>query len=577
MGQPLRIVNYAVNGSGAGHLTRLCAINRWLRRYAAVLDLRAEIYFLTSSEADSLLFHEKFASFKLPSKTIVGETGIDKLSYLALAKQWVWHSLALIRPDLLIVDTFPRGSFGELLSALDLCRHKAFIHRPVKEEFASRPDFQTMLPLYDVILVPEYAEQADGVVRNGRNNLRFIGPVMVRERAEHLSPEQVRAQVGAQPGELLVYVSAGGGGDPNAEAQLHSTCAALLLEPDVRLVVGAGPLYRGRPLLRDRVVWLQQPAMAELMAGFDLAVCAAGYNSFYELMHAGVPTVFLPQEKIADEQDRRSERAVHKGAAFRLAAPPGGADAALFSALRSILTRLRDPAERERASAAARSLAPKNHARDAAAELLRVVLPAHLVDRAQEAVNDELLAALQTDAVQFEQVVELMHALRPEPAAAAAVRDGEEAAAQAEHSLSLVRLARRQQMPMSVMLRSVRLLSPKLGTGPVAERAAAMAAVVEALQPFADWPAALSLLKLLNTERRQRAADSAAELVRFLGALQRRGDNLLRGISCLSLAHGNDATYPGNRELLQAAQSHLGSGEASAPPASRAAAEEGSE
>ena len=225
MGQPLRIVNYAVNGSGAGHLTRLCAINRWLRRYAAVLDLRAEIYFLTSSEADSLLFHEKFASFKLPSKTIVGETGIDKLSYLALAKQWVWHSLALIRPDLLIVDTFPRGSFGELLSALDLCRHKAFIHRPVKEEFASRPDFQTMLPLYDVILVPEYAEQADGVVRNGRNNLRFIGPVMVRERAEHLSPEQVRAQVGAQPGELLVYVSAGGGGDPHAEPGDGEVCA----------------------------------------------------------------------------------------------------------------------------------------------------------------------------------------------------------------------------------------------------------------------------------------------------------------------------------------------------------------
>lgn len=574
MGQPLRIVNYAVNGSGAGHLTRLCAINRWLRRYAAVLDLRAEIYFLTSSEADSLLFHEKFASFKLPSKTIVGETGIDKLSYLALAKQWVWHSLALIRPDLLVVDTFPRGSFGELLSALDLCRHKAFIHRPVKEEFASRPDFQTMLPLYDVILVPEYAEQADGVVRNGRNNLRFIGPVMVRERAEQLSPEQVRTQVGAQPGELLVYVSAGGGGDPHAEAQLHSTCAALLLEPEVRIVVGAGPLYRGRPLLRDRVVWLQQPGIAELMAGFDLAVCAAGYNSFYELMHAGVPTVFLPQDKIADEQDRRSERAVQKGAAFRVAAQPGGADSALGSALRSIVTRLRDPAERERASAAARSLAPKNHARDAAAELLRVVLPAHLVDRAQEAVNDELLAALQTDAVQFEQVVELMHALRLEPAAA---RDGEEAAAEAQHSLSLMRLARRQQMSMSVMLRSVRLLSPKLGSGPVSERAAAVAAVLEALQPFADWPAALSLLKLLNTERRQRATDSAAELVRFLGALQRRGDNLLRGISCLSLAHGNDATYPGNRELLQAAGSHLGSGETGVLPASRAAAEEGSE
>jgi hypothetical protein len=69
----LRVVCYAVNGSGAGHLMRLVAVCRWLRRYARHARARAEIYFLTSSEADGLLFHERFASFKLPSKTVVGE------------------------------------------------------------------------------------------------------------------------------------------------------------------------------------------------------------------------------------------------------------------------------------------------------------------------------------------------------------------------------------------------------------------------------------------------------------------------------------------------------------------------
>jgi metallo-beta-lactamase class B len=43
-----------------------------------------EVFFLTSSEADGFLFHEGFASFKLPSKTSVSSTGIDKLAYLAL-------------------------------------------------------------------------------------------------------------------------------------------------------------------------------------------------------------------------------------------------------------------------------------------------------------------------------------------------------------------------------------------------------------------------------------------------------------------------------------------------------------
>ncbi|MCX7024347.1 MAG: hypothetical protein NT080_06985 [Spirochaetes bacterium] len=91
MARSIRIVNYAVNGSGIGHLVRLSAVNRWIRRYCAFAGVRAEIYFLTSSEADGILFADRFASFKLPSKTIVGESGIDKTTYLALAKQWVWH------------------------------------------------------------------------------------------------------------------------------------------------------------------------------------------------------------------------------------------------------------------------------------------------------------------------------------------------------------------------------------------------------------------------------------------------------------------------------------------------------
>ena len=83
MAQPLRIVCYAINGAGVGHLTRLVAIARWLRRYTTALGEPAEIWFLTSSEATKLLFDEGFAAFKLPSKTAIGSAGIDKLTYLA--------------------------------------------------------------------------------------------------------------------------------------------------------------------------------------------------------------------------------------------------------------------------------------------------------------------------------------------------------------------------------------------------------------------------------------------------------------------------------------------------------------
>jgi UDP-N-acetylglucosamine--N-acetylmuramyl-(pentapeptide) pyrophosphoryl-undecaprenol N-acetylglucosamine transferase len=376
--EALRVVCYAVNGTGVGHVTRLLSIARWMRRYAAALDQRLEIWFLTSSEADGLVFAEGFAAFKIPSKTVVGETGIDRTAYRALAKQWIWHTLGLLRPDLLIVDTFPRGSFGELLGALDLCRHKAFVYRPVRPEVAARPDFQSMLPLYDLILVPETDAHVI-VPAAAKGHLVHVGPVLSRERWELFPRAEARARLGVDAEKRCVFVSAGGGGDTQAEVQIERTVQELSRDPSIEVVVGAGALYRGHPF--PRVTTLPGRAAAYAL-GFDAAVCAAGYNTFGELMFAGVPTAFLPQEKLADDQRARAEHAVAKGAASILDA---GADA--LGVVKALL-------ERPGASAAARSLVPENGARLAAGELLRLVCAPVHVDRVEAALDDALLASV---------------------------------------------------------------------------------------------------------------------------------------------------------------------------------------
>ncbi|MDB4942550.1 MAG: hypothetical protein JWP97_2084, partial [Labilithrix sp.] len=312
--ETIRVVCYAVNGTGVGHITRLLSIARWLRRYAAVIDRRLEVWFLTSSEADGLVFAEGFAAFKIPSKTIVAETGIDRTAYLALAKQWIWHTLGLLRPDLLVVDTFPRGSFGELLGALDLCRSTAFVYRPVKAAVAERPDFQAMLSQYDLVLVPEVDAP---VLTPAEVQAVHVGPVLGRERWELRERSDARARLGlAGSDRRCIYVSAGGGGDRGAEEQLETVVGELGADPSLAVVVGTGPLYRGKPL--PGVTTLSTRS-ADYLLGFDAAVSAAGYNTFGELMYAGVPTVFLPQEKLADDQAERAERASSAGAGVRLA------------------------------------------------------------------------------------------------------------------------------------------------------------------------------------------------------------------------------------------------------------------
>jgi predicted glycosyltransferase len=381
--EPLRVVCYAVNGTGVGHVTRLLAIARWLRRYAAALDRKLEVWFLTSSEADGLVFAEGFASFKIPSKTIVAETGIDRRAYLALAKQWVWHTLGLLRPDLLVVDTFPRGSFGELLAALDLCRHKAFVYRPVRDAFAARPDFQAMLPLYDLLVVPE--DDAPVLVpERARDRLVHVGPVLGRERFELLPRDLARAQLGVPSGgdARCVFVSAGGGGDRGVQEQLDTVVRGLTVDPRLHVVVGTGALYRGRPFPNVTVV---PGRAAEWSLAFDAAVCAAGYNTYGELMFAGVPTAFLPQEKLADDQSARAARAVAAGAGLLLAREDDGA---------SVLAAVTELLSRSEAPAAARALVPTNGARHAAAELLRLLVPPSDVDRVEDALDDASLARL---------------------------------------------------------------------------------------------------------------------------------------------------------------------------------------
>lgn len=543
MASPLRIVNYAVNGSGAGHLTRLCAINRWIRRYLQVLDLRAEIYFLTSSEADSLLFAERFASFKMPSKTIIGDTGIDKITYLALAKQWVWHSLGLLRPDLFLVDTFPRGSFGELLSALDLCRHKAFIHRSVKEEVLSRPDFAAMLPLYDLILVPEYEQESQGTIKGlRRGQLHYVGPVMIRDQAECWSRDKVRAHFAVGEDKLLVYVSAGGGGDRGAASHLHTVCELLRQIPNLHLIVGAGPLYRGPSLHGPHVTFVTQPGMAELLPGMDLAICSAGYNSFHELMHAGVPTIFLPQEKIADEQDKRAEQAAQVGAAIHLREPIGSPQFAV-QLQRAVATCLH-PEQRAKAHAAATALVPSNHARDAAQKLLSLLVSPAQIASAADAVDDELLTELAHADIPFEQLCEVAHAID------AGSLQGRQIPL--DEALSLSRIAAQHRLPQPALVRLLKQLQGRLGPGDLEERVSALEDLLRALSPFADWPGALSLLRQLPSERSLPIQQSVAELKRLLSTLHAQGKDLYQGLRLLSVSQSED--HGGSlREVIHAA------------------------
>lgn len=307
-----RIVCYAINGSGLGHLTRLTAVARWMRRYVSLLDnCTPEVIFLTSSDASDALAEAGFAAFKIPSKTVAKRAQLDKLEYRRLAKHFVWNTLGVFAPDLLVVDTFPSGSFDELFQVLDGPFKKGFIYRDVKPEYAARPTFRSALGLYDTIAAPHQpahvenrdAARIDNVFENA--DVAYCGEVVQFEREELIPRAIARRQLGVADVDRVVYLSAGGGGDPAAESTLVALVEALRAEPCIHLLVGAGPLYRGSRLSGPNVTWFESPRVWQYFSAVDAALSAAGYNTFHELLFARVPTAFYSQSKIADDQSRR--------------------------------------------------------------------------------------------------------------------------------------------------------------------------------------------------------------------------------------------------------------------------------
>jgi UDP-N-acetylglucosamine--N-acetylmuramyl-(pentapeptide) pyrophosphoryl-undecaprenol N-acetylglucosamine transferase len=476
-------VNYAINGAGAGQVQRLVAITRWLRRYGMLHGDAVEPYFLTSTEAENVVFAEHMAAFKIPSMAAAQAAELDPRRYLALAKQWIWHSLGLLQPDILIVDTWPRGAFGELLNAFDLCRKRIFIYGPESHQMAEAADFQAMLPLYDLILVPE--REGAMTLPFGKadpTRIQWVGPIMSRERVELLERWDARERLGAPPDRFVLYISAGGGADSDAQELLLSICTAVVDVPDVHLVIGGGPLYSGSVLQGPRITWLNAPG-AELMLGFDAAISTAGYSEFNELLFAEVPTAWIP---LGDDQNARAQHAAASGAAIVL-----DPEDLRGSVVLAALDRLREPSFRQLAAEKAALLVPANFARDAAQAVLSTLYEARDVVHAAMAIDDEVLRTAAESSLSVHAIVTLARWISREPRPS-------QSATKAACALMEAMFVHALHPPLGSKI--VEPLSRVLPMDQPARRAQAIIALLDAFACFEDWGATLVFLDALVPE-----------------------------------------------------------------------------
>lgn len=179
----------------------------------------------------------------------------------------VWEALRAWRPDLLLVDVFPRGLMGELSQ---LPCPAWLLSRWVCAEYAQRFEVLESLGHYEEILAVE---------RSPWPTTGHLGPVVAGPASGQ--PE---------PGRVLFLGSGPTSLQGEQASLLEDLCRSL------GLILEVASFELGRPASEVR----------QLLAQAELVVSAAGYNSYHEILQAGASVIWWPQPRLYDEQHRRA-------------------------------------------------------------------------------------------------------------------------------------------------------------------------------------------------------------------------------------------------------------------------------
>ncbi len=278
-------------GGGFGHLNRTIALARAALKKAEQANVELNVTIIANSP------------YAL-SNHVRKELGTSRLEYVAPnstkpdACQQVQSTLNRHKPDLLVVDSFPRGLGGELVDWLPaFSGNRVLTHRDLNPDYVRTFDLANFVQQhYDLILLPGEGEQFAHLP-----NCFQTKPWLVRDASDLATRSDARKALGATANRPVVGVlRCGKESEATALEQLASTLATRLGERcDVVLLHPPGTSAA------DLVQSVSHWPVLEWHAGLDVLVGAGGYNSVYEARATGTPYIAIPQTRRYDRQSQR--------------------------------------------------------------------------------------------------------------------------------------------------------------------------------------------------------------------------------------------------------------------------------
>ena len=185
-----RILYYALGG-GLGHLTRTVALARQLQRVLAVQFtanpnwINCEHVVATNTPFSDT--SKKIANFEPAIRFERISAGLDATD----TKAAIINLHDQLQPDIMIVDTFPRGLGGELVELFDSKKHRLriLISRQLPRAYVKAKrlgDF--VAEHYDLVIAPgeSFGITANDIDANRRTKVQFLAcrPFLIRDANE---------------------------------------------------------------------------------------------------------------------------------------------------------------------------------------------------------------------------------------------------------------------------------------------------------------------------------------------------------------------------------------------------------
>jgi predicted glycosyltransferase len=297
----LRILLIANDGLSAGHVTRTLAVARALAHRGGARDVGVQLVLATTSDADALLARESLALVRMPSPAAGRRAGLSDAERRRLVRGCIESVVTSFAPDVIVADTFPSGPHGELAGLVGAPAKRVLVRRHTTNE--ANEALTAGLASYDLAIL---AADPTSIAPLPCGRCVHVPPIVLGELR---SRADARAELSLPPDARVLLVTWGGGGDPDAAARAERLAATIArIAPETRLHLARGPLAGA------------SSGLGPLMAAFDGAIAAAGYNTAHELARAGVPAAFFASPRSFDDQEARARRFEVAGLATRLRA-----------------------------------------------------------------------------------------------------------------------------------------------------------------------------------------------------------------------------------------------------------------